>query len=201
MECGGCRAWSKTVITIKKSQKEAMDTPQEPDIFSEPITKKQTSKGFLLNDLWKEYKDKFLNWYLNKKYKGKTLEQLEKNQRKTVKAYISALDKLFSKFKIKNNLDIMEALKTLNYGKWYANGLRNFLNFLFEVGLINMENYERIKKQYNQRKLKHQVRSLKKSTSTKSKKHTKEQLNTLRQKAEYQTIHFQYSLSSYTIPA
>ena len=50
----------------------------------------------------------------------------------------------------------MEALKTLNYGKWYANGLRNFLNFLFEVGLINMENYERIKKQYNQRKLKHQ---------------------------------------------
>ena len=152
MECGGCRVWSKAVITTKKSQKEAMDTPQEPDIFSEPITKKQTSKGFLLNDLWKEYKDEFLNWYLNKKYKGKTLEQLEKNQRKTVKAYISALDKLFSKFKIKNNLDIMEALKTLNYGKWYVNGLRNFLNFLFEVGLINMENYERMKKAIQSKK-------------------------------------------------
>ncbi|ALM76456.1 hypothetical protein TBCH5v1_2567 [Thermococcus barophilus] len=129
-----------------------MDIPQEPNIFSEPITKKQPSKGFLLNDLWKEYKNKFLSWYLNKKYKGKTLDQLEKNQRKTVKAYISALDRLFSKFEIRNNLDIMEALKALNYGKWYANGLRNFLNFLFEIGLINMEDYERMKKAIQSKK-------------------------------------------------
>jgi len=77
----------------------------------------------------------------------------------------------------------MEALKTLNYGKWYANGLRNFLNFLFEVGLINMENYERIKKQYNQRKLKHQVRSLKKININEIKKAYKKAIEYVKTKS------------------
>jgi len=143
-------AFGESITEIPK--KEGMENLEEPNIFYEPTPQKQPSKGFTLNALWKEYKDKFLSWYLNKKYKGKTLEELEKNQRKTVKMYLNYLDKLFSKYEIRNNLDIMNALKSENYNKWYANALRNFLNFLFEVGLITLEERERLKQAIQSRK-------------------------------------------------
>jgi len=152
----GQRRWTQETphkaLTTEKSQKEVMDILQTEDIFYEPIPQKQTLEGFSLNALWKKNKDKFLSWYLNKKYKGKKLEELEKNQRKTIKMYLNYLDKLFTKYEIRNNLDIMEALKNENYNKWYANALRNFLNFLFEVSLITLEERERLKQAIQSKK-------------------------------------------------
>ncbi|MFA4719898.1 integrase [Pyrococcus kukulkanii] len=78
-----------------------------------------------MNDYWVAYRSQFRGWLSSRIAKS------------TMKDYISALEKFFSRHQIKDIKHLRTAIEKENYNSKLVKGLRNFINFLAEEEIID----------------------------------------------------------------
>jgi len=82
-----------------------------------------------LHLVWSHHKEQFREWLSHK---------VETNEltADTAKRYYSSLERFFRKYRIYSKHELRRAYKAENMKKPLGNGLRNFFNFLEDIGLI-----------------------------------------------------------------